>query len=279
MKEEREIVADDRFRPFHHPFGLKFTTLSKDEIVGALLGAPLRPGQEPRLIITANVDHVVRLRHDAAFRAAYRSAWMITPDGMPVYLYARLWCPDLRGRIAGSDLIGPLIDGFDPGLHRPFFVCAREALARELQARLVRRGFNPAAAGFAAPSFGFEDDRDASLDLAHRIRAHGTTHLVMGLGAPKSEVWVDRHRRFIGSCYVLPVGAGLEFLVGAKRRAPLALQAVGLEWAWRLGQEPRRLCRRYLVESWPFLAAIRDDLRGRSLLERDPPLVLARSRP
>ena len=73
---------------------------------------------------------------------------------------------------------------------------------------------------------------------------------------------------------MLPVGAGLEYSVALKRRAPRVLRRAGFEWAWRLLQEPRRLFRRYAVKSWPFLAVIRDDLRGRPLLARDFTLPL-----
>ncbi len=263
MKEYRVI------EPTPGPFGLEFTPLRADEIATLLLDQPPAPGDEPRLILTSNVDHIVCLRKNPAFRDAYRSAFLITADGMPVYLYARLRGASVTERAPGSDLIATLLERFDCTRHRPFFVCANLGVAGALAARLAARGFAPGCAAFAAPPFGFEDDAAYSRDLAGRIRGHGTTHLVLGVGAPKSEIWAHRHRLLIGSCYVLPVGAGLEYAVALKRRAPAPLRRVGLEWAWRLVLEPRRLFRRYAIESWPFLAAIRDDLRGRPLLIRD----------
>ena len=169
-----------------------------------------------------------------------------------------------------------LIERFDPSRHRPFFVCPNQGVADALATRLAADGI-PAA--FAAPPFGFESDPDYGRSLTERIRGHGTTHLIFGLGAPKSEIWAHRHRHLIGDCYVLPVGAGLEYATGQKRRAPAALRHVGLEWAWRVLNEPRRLFRRYAVDSWPFLAAIWDDLHGRPVLIRDFHLPLAPRRP
>ena len=267
MLHERTISAaasDTRRAP--RPFGLDFTPLSAEEIIDGLLSRPPGAGESPRLIVTTNVDHVVQLRRDAAFRAAYRSAWMITADGMPVYLCARRHRPELQGRIAGSDLIAAMIDRFDPARHRPFFVCADIGTAARLASRLAARGFDGETAAFASPPFGFEQDVRYSLALAQRIHAHRTTHLAIGLGAPKSEIWAHRWRHSLGSCYVLPVGAGLEYAVGMKRRAPRAFRAVGLECAWRLALEPQRLFRRYAINSWSFLAAIRDDARGRPVL-------------
>jgi N-acetylglucosaminyldiphosphoundecaprenol N-acetyl-beta-D-mannosaminyltransferase len=261
------------------PFGIEFTTLSADEIVECLLNQPVQPGDEPRLLLTTNVDHIARLRNDAQFRAAYRASWLVTADGMPIYLYARLRQGRLKGRITGSDLIATLIDRFDPARHRPFFVCANLAVACMLQQRLLARGFDAAGAAFAAPPFGFEADPEYSAALAARVLRHSTTHLVLGVGAPKSETWAHRHRRELGSCYVLPVGAGLEYAVGLKHRAPPALRRCGFEWAWRVAQEPRRLFRRYAIESWPFLAAVWADARGRPLLHQDFRIASRRERP
>jgi N-acetylglucosaminyldiphosphoundecaprenol N-acetyl-beta-D-mannosaminyltransferase len=245
------------------------TSLGITEIAQILLDRPIAPGLPARLIVTSNVDHVVCLRRNEDFRAAYGSAFIVTADGMPVFLYARLRGTRIRRRAPGSDLIAILIDRFDCTRHRPFFVCANAGVAEALSDRLSWRGFAPGCAAFAAPPFGFEDDEAYSRDLGNRIRGHGTTHLVLGVGAPKSEVWAHRHRPLIGSCYVLPVGAGLEYAVDLKRRAPAVLRRVGLEWAWRLVLEPKRLFRRYAIDSWPFLAAIRDDLRGRPLVVRE----------
>jgi N-acetylglucosaminyldiphosphoundecaprenol N-acetyl-beta-D-mannosaminyltransferase len=266
LKQDRVIAAGDPVISPPRPFGIDFTLQSAAEITEQLVRRPVPSGQGTLLLATCNVDHIVRLRRDAAFRAAYRSAWTVTADGMPVYLYAKLHRRDLHGRIAGSDLIAALLERFDPGRHRPFFVCANAGVAERLQARLSAWGFDATTAGFATPPHGFESDIDYSLELAQRIRRHRSTHLAMGLGAPKSEVWAHRWRHMLGDCYVLPVGAGLEYAVGAKRRAPRLVRRAGLEWAWRMLLEPRRLFRRYAIDSWGFVAAIREDRRGGSIL-------------
>ncbi len=275
MKQDRVIAAADLVRR-PRPFGLDFTALSATEILDGLLRQPAAPGEGTRLLVTCNVDHIVQLRSDPLFRAAYRSAWMVTADGTPVYLCARIHRPELTGRIAGSDLIAALLTRFNSERHRPFFICANAGVAERLARRLVAAGFDTGAASFAAPPFGFEHDPVYSAVLAGRIREHRTTHLIIGLGAPKSEVWAHQWRAALGDCYVLPVGAGLEYAVGAKRRAPRLLRRIGLEWAWRVMLEPRRLFRRYAIDSWAFLAAIREDADGRSILERDSSARAAR---
>ena len=93
------------------------------------------------------------------------------------------------------------------------------------------------------PAFGFEKNPAASEQLAKAIQAHGATHLIMGVGSPKSELWVHAHRGDLGDIYAFGIGAGVDFFVG-------------LEWSWRLAHEPKRLWKRYLVDSWLFFVAI-----------------------
>lgn len=111
-----------------------------------------------------------------------------------------------------------------------------------------------------APPFGFEKDPAYSMAMAGRIRAHATTHLVLGIGSPKSESWVDDWRDELGGCHTFGFGAGLDFFAGTAKRAPLWMRRWGLEWSWRFAREPRRLFHRYFVDAWLFLLAIGNDL-------------------
>ncbi|MFD0935112.1 WecB/TagA/CpsF family glycosyltransferase, partial [Methylobacterium trifolii] len=105
----------------------------------------------------------------------------------------------------------------------------------------------------AVPPFGFEDDRAYGQALAERVRAHGTTLLVMGVGAPKSEIWVDRQGLALGAPVVLSVGEALNVAAGLVPRAPVLMQRMGLEWSFRFLCAPRRLFRRYFLRSWRFV--------------------------
>ena len=94
---------------------------------------------------------------------------------------------------------------------------------------------------------------------------HGTTHLFLGVGSPKSEVWVDRHRDALGDLYAFGFGAALDFAAGRVARAPVWMRGTGLEWLFRLGQDPRRLVRRYSVNAVHFARLV---LRDRAKLPR-----------
>jgi exopolysaccharide biosynthesis WecB/TagA/CpsF family protein len=241
-------------------FGFAISRLTRSEQVAALLQSPA-VGGGVRLVVTMNLDHVVRLRRTPEFRDAYGRAAVVTLDGAPVWLYGAV-----RGvgapRCTGADMFADLETALRPSDHRPFFVLSSAPTAEGLTARLCARGFSTSSLGFAVPPFGFETDEAASFALAAAIRAHRATHLVMGLGAPKSELFVDRFRDSLGDLHALCVGSAPDFVVGVRRRAPPILRRMGLEWLWRALEEPKRLLRRYFLDSWSFIPAVFDDLKA-----------------
>ena len=243
--------------------GLKFSLAGELELAHTVVEKEVPAGEGPRVMATANTDHVVHLAENAALRQAYSHAWVITADGTPVYLYAKLRGMLLPGRVTGSDLCGRILDGVKPDVHRLFFVVGSDETSAGIRAEMIRRGFSDSSLCMRVPAHRFDTDKVYSADLARDIRRHRTTHLFFGLGSPKSEVWTDQHRVIIGDCYVLNFGAGLDFFAGTKMRAPIIFRRAGMEWAWRLALEPRRLFRRYLINSWRFLWIIGLDVASR----------------
>lgn len=241
-------------------FGIEFSPLTQSQLVSRITHQHIPPGAGPRVVVTANLDHIVTLARDADLRKAYNRAWMVTADGMPVHAYAKLRGAAGPARVPGADLVAELLLTLSATKDRIFLVASDWRTGRRLQALLMSRGFSRPQVRFVVPDFGFEQDTASSEHLARLIRAHGTTHLMLGIGSPKSEVWIDRHRACLGDCYVLCVGAGLEFLAGTKRRAPRWMRSAGLEWSWRFVQEPQRLWRRYTIGAWYFAQAVCSDL-------------------
>jgi N-acetylglucosaminyldiphosphoundecaprenol N-acetyl-beta-D-mannosaminyltransferase len=241
-------------------FGLEFSPLTQAELAAILLNTKVPRGRGPLSILTANLDHIVQIRNNPELRAAYHGAWVVTADGMPVFVYARMRGASALSRVTGSDLVAEVLPALSPAGNRCFFVASNEVVAERLRAYLVTRGFTQESLAFAIPPYGFDHDPSYSDQLAGRIQRHGTTHLFFGIGAPTSEVWIHRHRQRLGDCYAMSIGAGIEFFTQTKRRAPLWMRKFGFEWLWRVLQEPRRLHRRYFVSSWRFLSAVKDDL-------------------
>ncbi|MGE0697543.1 MAG: WecB/TagA/CpsF family glycosyltransferase [Hyphomicrobiaceae bacterium] len=244
-------------------FGVAFSEMSLNEIASAVTrDLPPRHGGL-QLLLTMNLDHVVTLRRDTSFRSAYSKAAVVTADGFPVYLYARLRGARVPGRVTGSDLFPRIMERLIPGRHRPFLVASHEATRRRLESRLLLQGFARSDFAVVVPPYGFESDVRASSALIAQIQSLKPTHLFFGVGAPKSEIWMDHHRDQLGDAFAFAFGSGLDFYVGTARRAPRVVREAGFEWLWRFGSEPRRLFRRYFIDSWGFVAAIADDLRTR----------------
>lgn len=242
-------------------FGLTFSPLTCSQLVATLQSLPVPTGRGALILCTANLDHVVHLQRNAALQAAYRDAWCVTADGMPVFAYARLKGEIVPSRVTGADVVRELLGKLDPSLHRPFFLASCVETGNGLLAMLTRAGFRQEALSVVVPPFGFEHDEVRSADLARQIRSHGATHVFFGVGAPKSELWTHRHRNSLGDCYVLNAGAGLDYACNVRRRAPVWMQTMGFEWLWRFGSEPKRLFKRYFIDSWGFFAAVAADLQ------------------
>ncbi|CDZ48233.1 WecB/TagA/CpsF family glycosyltransferase [Neorhizobium galegae] len=239
-------------------FGIEFSTWDAGRIVDTIVSEPVPAGEGLRLLVTANLDHIVQLNRNPAFRAAYDKAWLTTVDGAPVLLYARLRGLAVPGRITGADLFPEIIERLKPGTHRPLLLCSSETTAAILDNKLKELGFSEHIIVTAPPAF--ERNEVFGRELVSKLRENRVTHIFFGIGAPKSEIWMDKHRADLPDCYGFGFGAGLDFYAGVKSRAPVFLRKAGLEFLWRVATEPRRLARRYFVTSWAFCWAVYKDL-------------------
>jgi N-acetylglucosaminyldiphosphoundecaprenol N-acetyl-beta-D-mannosaminyltransferase len=153
-----------------------------------------------------------------------------------------------------------LLEKLRPGIDRPYFVASSLDAAQALRDQLVARGFDPAAIGTESPPFGFERDEAFGAAMAARIRELGTTHLFMGVGAPKSEIWVARHFALMPAAHIFCVGAALDFSSQKKARARVDAQAqpgMGASHVERTAPPFAALC-------WGRLAAGHDHRRSQA---------------
>jgi N-acetylglucosaminyldiphosphoundecaprenol N-acetyl-beta-D-mannosaminyltransferase len=240
------------------PFGLTLSTDSAREIAAtAILQTP---ADGVALVVTPNIDHIATIRRSPGLAQAYRNAARIVCDGWPVQLYAR-WCGLQVGRVTGCEITSELMRMAPyPARQRLFFVvdsAATEAAVREWGTS------NRVVCDVTVPPFGFERDAAYCGRLAQSIRDHGTTVLMMAVGAPRSEVFVDNYRTILPPCWAFCVGQAVKIELGLVRRASSRWQSVGLEWLWRMLQEPSRLTRRYVTATVGFgFAVVEDQLRN-----------------
>lgn len=195
-------------------------------------------------VFTLNLDHLVKLKEDAAFREAYDRALHVTADGTPVVWMARAAGAEIE-RVTGADLVLPLCRAAAAaGLPIHLFGTAPAAL-EAAAARIRAEAPGIVVAGMESPPFGFDPVGPAALEAARRIGESGARICFVALGAPKQELFADAAVPAAPGVTFVCIGAALDFLSGAQRRAPRAVQAVGMEWAWRLAHDPKRLFRRY----------------------------------
>ena len=196
-------------------------------------------------VFTINLDHLAKLRVDAAFRAAYERATYVTADGVPVVLLARSTGAEIE-RVTGADLVLPLCRAAAAAeLSVYFFGTRRDILDRAVE-HLRREIPGLTVVGVEAPAMGFDPHGEAAREAAERISASGAGICFVALGAPKQELFANAALTWSAGVVYLGVGAALDFLAGERRRAPRLMQRLGLEWLWRTSQEPRRLLPRYL---------------------------------
>jgi N-acetylglucosaminyldiphosphoundecaprenol N-acetyl-beta-D-mannosaminyltransferase len=238
-------------------FGLKLDALTLRAAVQEIsnLAGPPEGGRsptEPALVVTPNVDHLVLLQQSAELRAAYAAARLVLADGMPIVWTSRLVGRPLPGRVTGADLLPALAAEAEHRGHRMFLLGGAAGVPQAAAASLMRRHPRLPAVGVLSPPFGFDADPAASHEAVARVRAFAPDLLFVGLGSPRQEVWAHRHIGELGARVVLCVGAAIDFAAGRVLRAPRSVRSLGLEWAWRLLREPRRLAGRYLVRDLRF---------------------------
>ncbi len=203
----------------------------------------------------AATHSIMEARADAAMYAALAGASLVCPDGMPLVWIGR-WRGHAVGRTYGPDFMTALIARTAAWKDRPcrhFFFGSSDAVLDRLALRLVRQAPGIEFAGMLSPPFGAWDD---ALEAEHRriINASGADVVWVSLGAPRQELWMHRNRPYLTAPLLSGVGAAFDFLSGTKPQAPVLLQRAGLEWAFRLMTEPRRLAGRYLRTAPGFAA-------------------------
>jgi N-acetylglucosaminyldiphosphoundecaprenol N-acetyl-beta-D-mannosaminyltransferase len=205
-------------------------------------------------VFTPNVDHVVKASRNPAFKAAYSRVSLSLADGMPlIWASLLLGCP-LPERVAGSDMLVPVLELAARRRYRVYLLGGAPGVA-EQTARLLSEQMGIIVAGWDDARISIDGSDPGDLSIA-RASAAKPDLILVALGPPKQELWIDRARDHVGPAVALGVGASLDFLVGKYKRAPRWMAKIGLEWLYRLLQEPRRLWRRYLVEGPRFLGLV-----------------------
>jgi exopolysaccharide biosynthesis WecB/TagA/CpsF family protein len=242
-------------------FGLSISNLTLEEalqVIGGYLS-----DKKKHYILTPNTDHVVRLQHDPHLKKAYDHASLVLPDGAPLLWASRLLKCPLKERVTGIDLFFSLCSLASAHGYRTYFLGARPDVLRRA---MVRLGTQFSTLRIVGSHHGYFNSDDTVISLINQARPD---ILFVGMGSPRQELWVHKNITRIDTKASLCVGGSFDILAGDKKRAPHLLQRIGMEWAWRMILEPRRLWKRYLVDDMKFFRVVLNERRTRLAQERE----------
>ncbi len=215
----------------------------------------------PAYVCVTGVHGVMESQHDPELRRIHADAGMVTPDGMPLVWLCRLSGQRGVRRVYGPDLLlRACARSLETGWSH-FFYGGAPGVADELASRLSKAHPGLKVAGTYCPPFR-PLSKDEETEVMSMISRSGADIVWVGLSTPKQERWMAAHVGRVGSPVLIGVGAAFDFHSGRKRQAPVWIRRSGLEWLYRMLQEPRRLGPRYLRNNPAFVALlVRESLR------------------
>jgi N-acetylglucosaminyldiphosphoundecaprenol N-acetyl-beta-D-mannosaminyltransferase len=233
-------------------FGMQITRTNLVDAAETVLGWCSGPrGDSCRFVVTPNVDHAVLFQSSPELQVAYSEASLVLADGAPLVIASRIFGRHLPERVAGSDLVPQIFGSASRPLH-VFLLGAAPGIAERAAASIEEQWPGVRVVGTYSPPIGFETIAGENERIFAAIEASDADLLVIGLGAPKQELWAYRHRKSLPTKVAICAGATIDFLAGHRRRSPVWMQRMGLEWFHRVCSEPRRLASRYARGAWVF---------------------------
>lgn len=207
---------------------------------------------EHQYVCICTVHTIMECQRSASLRQTVNAAGLRTPDGMPLVWLSRRAGHDHVSRVYGPDLMLELCQRSGTTGHRHFFYGGGPGVAERLVDRLTEQSPDLEVAGIHTPGMLANGELEARKTI-DKINASRPDIVWVGLGAPKQDWWVANHRALLDAPVLIAVGAAFDFHSGAIKQAPGWMQRNGLEWLFRLSQDPRRLWRRYILDNSRFV--------------------------
>ena len=210
------------------------------------------------VLFTPNVDHLMTLQKDPEFQKAYSiSDYKICDSQIIVYASRFLGTP-IAEKISGSDFFPAFYNYHKDNKDiRIFLLGAGKGIASQAQRKINHKIGRNIIVGSYSPPFGFEKDPSECEHIVNVINNSDATVLAVGLGSPKQEKWILKHKELLPNIKIfMGLGATIDFEAGRIKRCPKWMGKVGLEWFFRLSREPQRLWKRYLLDDIPFFLLV-----------------------
>jgi N-acetylglucosaminyldiphosphoundecaprenol N-acetyl-beta-D-mannosaminyltransferase len=214
-------------------------------------------------VVTPNASHFYFLRKDREFREAYKNANLVLADGMSLVFASRIIGHPLKQRCSGADMFR-VICGLGASLKKDIFILGGTNGSDMIAKTKLMRDFKGIRINTYSPPQGFEKSDEEKKKIIGLINNSASDILFICVGSPKSEKWLHQNISRLNVSMALPFGHSLNLYAGLKQRAPKWMQNAGLEWLFRLIQEPGRLWKRYLFSNSYFVYLCFKELLRRS---------------
>lgn len=259
IQEGRVLVASGQVRAAEPIARMRLAGIDLDRLSEAEVAEHvIRASKNGRggWIATPNIDICRKAERDPTARALLAKAALIVPDGMPLVWAARLRGDSLPERVSGSSLIFSLTAAAAASQRSIYLLGGEPGVPESAAAQLSQLYPGVKIAGTAAPSLGFDKDPRKVAEIRDHLLLTSPDIVYVGLGFPKQERLIVTLTSALPSSWFVACGAAIPFAAGTLPRAPAWMRQTGLEWAFRLVSEPRRLYRRYLVDDVPYAARL-----------------------
>ena len=213
-------------------------------------------------VVTPNVDHIVQLERDEELKRVYENASLILTDGKPLIWISNWYKTPIKEKISGSDLFPRVCDLAAKKGYTMYLLGAAEGVAAKAANNLMNKYKGLNIVGTYSPPFGFEKDKAELKKIESQIQDVHPDILIVGLGCPKQEKYMYHHCKELGVPISFGLGASIDFEAGNIKRAPKWMSEHGLEWLYRITQDPKRLAKRYLVDDMKIIGIARKYRRG-----------------
>ena len=199
-------------------------------------------------VITPNVDQIVRIEKDSYFKEICNNAELLLTDGTPLVWISKWYGTPIKEKICGSDLVPELCEVAANKGYKVFLLGAAEGIAEKAAENLQKkcRGLN--IVGTYSPPYGFEKDQAELNYIDQMLLNSNADMLFVGMGVPKQDIFIYEHMHIYKIPMSFSIGATIDFEAGIQKRAPKWINRIGMEWLYRLGTNPKRMFRRYIME-------------------------------
>ncbi|MES9950272.1 MAG: WecB/TagA/CpsF family glycosyltransferase [Candidatus Thiodiazotropha sp.] len=236
-----------------HAYNIEINPLTMNEAIEECFKLSRQRSGSVKYVVTPNLNHLVILERNTEFKKAYKSASLTLVDGMPVKWSLSLLGKPIPEVVPGSSLTIKLLQTINETNQTSIFLLgAAEGVAKNAVENIKSNWPKVKISGYYSPPQGFEKDEKQNEKIISLLNEKNPDIIIVGLGAPKQELWIYNNSDRIRAGVALCVGATIDFISGEKRRAPTWMQKMGMEWVYRIYTEPRRLFKRYLLDALAF---------------------------